>query len=380
MSIPYLRVPPPSTPDRARMARSDKADRTVGYLEEGCAEPLRLADRIDVDELVCGLVFSDARWRHRVGKVRTFMGGRGLSGDGVEYLPVRYGAIPRLFESGLLAVDVAYVQTDADLTLGVHSGYMESVLSVARSVVVERNRAMPSVRGAPRVERPSVVVDSDRPLIEVPRRRASDVDVAIAENVLTLVPSGATIEVGLGALPDAVLLLLAGKRTGLRFFSGMLGDSIIELASSGALADDELVTTTLIGTAPLFAWAASEPRLRLAPATEVHSVANLSRIDGFVALNSALEVDVTGQVGAEEVDGRRLSGLGGQADFAAGATLAPGGRSIIALPASRIVDQLSGPVSTPRVDVGFVVTERGVADLAGATLEEREARLRAVRA
>ena len=351
----------------------------VGYLEECCGEPLALADRVVVDELLTGVVLSDAPWMARVGKVRTFMGGRGLSGgSAVEYIPARYGAIPSLFASGALPVDVAYVQASPGLSLGIHVGYVPEVLAVARRCVVEVNEEMPTLRGAPVIDHADEVVHSRRPLLELPSRPPTAGDRAIAEHVVRLIPSGSTVEVGLGSLTDAVLSLLAGHRRDLRLRSGMLGDAAVDLAESGALADEEIVATTLMGTRRLYSWAASEPRLRMAPATEVHSVAVLSSVAGFVALNSALEVDLTGQAGAEELAGRRVSGVGGQADFAAGATLAPGGRSIIAVPSSRIVDGLSGPVSTPRLDVGFVVTEHGVAELAGRSLEERETALRAV--
>ena len=198
-------------------------------------------------------------------------------------------------------------------------------------------------------------------------------------------PEGATIEIGIGAVPDAILSALAGHRD-LCIHSGIIGDRAADLIESGAVSNARKtrdagvsVAGSLFGTARLNALADRNPTIRLCPPSVSHGIGVLARIEGFVAINSAVEVDLTGQVNGEVAGDSYVGAVGGQVDFVRGALAAPGGRSIIALPStaregrvSRIVASLEGrPVTSLRSDADLVVTEWGFAELRGRSLAER---------
>jgi acyl-CoA hydrolase len=186
-------------------------------------------------------------------------------------------------------------------------------------------------------------------------------------------------------------LAAAGRRR-LTFHAGMLGDGIVDAADAGILGDatplgdPPLTTSILLGSHRLLLWASRDPRVRIVPSSRLHPAAVTSGIEGFCAVNFALQVDLVGNVGAETIGGRVVSGPGGALDFAVGACAAPGGRSIVALPsttpkgASTIVPVLDGQTTTPGTRVHHVVTEHGVAELAGRSTDERAAALVAVAA
>ena len=166
-------------------------------------------------------------------------------------------------------------------------------------------------------------------------------------------------------------------RKGLRFHSGLIPDGIVELARQGAL-HGEVHGGALMGTQPLFDWAAGNAGLRLRSSDYTHGAATLARLERFVAVNSAVEVDFTGQVNGELARGSYVGAVGGALDFVRAANQSPGGVAITVLPAARIVEKLAGPVSVPRSEAGVIVTERGSADLRGCSLSERERRLRLI--
>jgi acyl-CoA hydrolase len=168
-----------------------------------------------------------------------------------------------------------------------------------------------------------------------------------------------------------------GERRGLRFHSGVIPDGAAELAQRGAIPG-EIHGGALMGTQPLFDWARENPQVRLHSSDYTHGASVLARLERFVAINSAVEVDFTGQVNGEVAKGSYVGAVGGALDFIRAANQSPGGVSLLVLPASRIVEKLSGPVATPRSEAGVIVTERGAADLRGCTLRERERRLRAI--
>jgi acyl-CoA hydrolase len=250
---------------------------------------------------------------------------------------------------------------------------------------------MPVTRGTPGIplDRFAATVETDRPLAEAPDRAPDEIDTAVAAHVAGLVEDGDTIQVGVGSLPAAVLDGLSGHRD-LGFHSGMMTDGVLRLVDKGVITGRRkeidaglVVTGTAIGGADLYSRLGEIP-VEFRPASYTHSARVLSRLGRLVSINSALEVDLTGQVGAEVAGGRYLGGIGGQADFS-GAAARTGARSIIALRstaggASTIVAALRGPVTTARADVDVVVTEHGVAHLRGCPLSERAARLVAVAA
>ena len=359
--------------------------------------------------------------RHRVGPLRCFVGipsaapllpehvdGLGLvsyCGAGgnralhhaglLDVLPCHYSTFPRVLSSGPLKADVVLLHVpapapDGSFGYGLSCEYLPAAVGSARRVLVEVNPCLPDITGGPRLSPADVVVVGTfpRPLADPPARRAGDTEAAVAERVLDLVPDGATVQFGLGALPSAVAARLGGHRR-LGVHSGMIGDEVVDLVRSGAVTNecksvDRGVTVTglFTGSGRTAAEVHRNPAIQLRPTDYTHDAAVLAALPAFHAINSAIEVDLTGQVNAEGVAGRYVGAVGGAVDFFRAAAISPGGAPIVVLPAaagarSRIVAELSGPVSTARSDAGVIVTEYGVADLRGLTTgQRREALLR----
>jgi 4-hydroxybutyrate CoA-transferase len=318
-----------------------------------------------------------------------------------DYLPLRYSQIPATFSrGGALPVDAALVQVSPPdargyCSLGVSVGTTAPVLREAPLVIAEINPRMPFTHGAGvvHVSEIDLAVDVDHPLVPLKPARVTEVERTIADHVAALVTDGATIQIGIGAVPQAILEALEGHMD-LGVHSGMLCDGMARLAAAGVLTGarktldpHKLAAGEILGTEPLFAFVDGNPSVLMLPATLSHGLDYLRGQANFVGINSALEVDLTGQVNAEWLDGRQVSGLGGSFDFVEAALYAPGGVSILALTstaargtASRIVSRLAAgtAVTTPRHCVDYVVTEYGVADLRAKTLRERAAALAAV--
>jgi len=229
----------------------------------------------------------------------------------------------------------------------------------------------------------SALIETDRTPVEVPRAPWGEVEDRIALNVQHLIPDRSTLQVGIGAVPEAIVASLRDRKD-LGVHSGMIGDSIVDLFESGALtnAHKEIdtgltVTGSLIGTARLYRFADHNKSLLLTPSSYTHATSTVAQLKRFVSLNSALEVDLTGQVNAEAVGKEYIGAVGGQVDYVRASAYSEHGTSIIALPAtgkkgdSRIVAKLSGPVTTSRSDVDVVVTEYGAVRLRGLSLIRR---------
>ncbi|MEQ9334392.1 acetyl-CoA hydrolase/transferase C-terminal domain-containing protein [Thalassobaculum sp.] len=362
--------------------------------------------------------------RHALGPLRVFVGalfsrsfapeatdGLAFSGYGaiggagalaragrLDVVPAQYSRIPGLFADGILPVDVALLQLardgDGRLGLACNNDYSLAAARRARTVIAEVNDRAPFCFGAewPDDLEIALTVETSRPLAELAPARIGPVEERIAELVAGRIPDGAVIQTGIGAMPDAILSALAGHRD-LGVHSGMLGDRIADLIEAGAVSNarkpfDTGITVggSLFGTARLFAFADRNPAVRLVPPTISHGVDVMARLPGFTAINSAVEVDLSGQVNAEVAGERYVGAVGGQVDFVRAGNLAPGGRSIIALPStardgavSRIVASLDGrPVTSLRSDADLVVTEWGVAELKGRSLAERARRMIAI--
>ena len=317
----------------------------------------------------------------------------------VEVLPVRIASLPALLADGRLPIDVLFVQvTPPDehgrCSLGVVTDYVAAAMDRARTVVAEINAQMPRTCGDTLVDaaRFDHVVHTDRPLITAERRTPSDAIDAVAREVAARIPDGATLQLGIGAVPDALVPHLR-SHTDLGAHSGMIGDWVPELVEAGVLTNarkpvDRGVTVTgaIFGSERLYRWADGNPTLRMRTLSGTHSAAALAAQPDLFAVNSAIEVDLGGQVNAEMLGGRYVGGVGGQLDFARAACASMRGRSIVALPSTasagrttRIVARLADAVvTTPRADADLIVTEYGTADLRGATLRERAARLIAI--
>lgn len=296
--------------------------------------------------------------------------------------PHPYSQLAGLIRQGRIKADVVLLQVSppnakGEYSLGLSAEYLVPALEVARVILGEVNHRVPWTHSE-RLLRESdfaALLESSREPVAVPYGAPGEPELAIARNALEFIPEDATIETGLGALPDAVLRLL-GDRKGLCIHSGSVGDGVVELMQKGVVR--EVDGGTLMGTRKLFEHARENPHLRLRSIEYTHNPRVLGAIERFVAINSAIEVDYTGQVNAEVAKGSYLGAVGGALDFIRAANHSPGGVSLMLLPSSRIVEKLQGPVATPRSEAGVIVTERGAADLRGRTLREREALLRAL--
>ncbi|GGL19096.1 acetyl-CoA hydrolase/transferase family protein [Nocardia jinanensis] len=312
----------------------------------------------------------------------------------LDIVPCHVGRVAAMIESGELGCDVAFVQVspaDADgrHSFGLISDYVRAAVSRARVVIAEVNEQVPYTFGeslaATEIDC-AVAVSS--PPVEVPPAAIAAVDEAIARHITDYIGDGAVLQVGIGAVPDAVVRSLRDRRD-LGVHSGMLGDGLVDLVEAGVITNARKridrgvsVTGALIGTRRLYDFAHRNPAVRMCATSYTHDAAVLAQVENLVTLNSALEVDLTGQVNAEQSGESYLGGTGGQVDFVRAGLRSPGGRSIIALPAtarngtvSRIAAVLSGPVTTARSEVDIVVTEYGAAELAGRSLADRARRL-----
>jgi 4-hydroxybutyrate CoA-transferase len=318
---------------------------------------------------------------------------RRLAGEGrIGFLPLRFRDVPRLFgPGGPNAADVAIIQCslprNGRVNLGISCSIFPAVVAAARLVIAEIHPEMPETRGATElpVDRIDLAVEATGPIGTLARAEPDAIDRAITEHVLSLVPDGGWVQLGVGAVPDAILAHLAQIR-GVKLHSGMLTDALLDFLEA-APSDARVVTGELEGSVEMYRCAASDPRVSLQPTTVIHDVPTLARLERFVSINSALEVDLFGQVNGETIDGAQVSGVGGSLDFVEGARASQGGVSIVALRStargrSRIVARLreGTPVTIPRFAVDTVVTEHGVARLAGRDLEQRAQALIAIAA
>ncbi|MCD9085489.1 acetyl-CoA hydrolase/transferase C-terminal domain-containing protein [Stenotrophomonas sp. SY1] len=292
----------------------------------------------------------------------------------VDYLPLTYTATWRWLREVVsfdtVLVQVAPPDDDGNCSLGLACDFTPAAWPRATRVLAHINPRMPRTRGPSiPLARITAAIEQDMPLLEIPDPPADPAMDAVAAQVATLVDDGATLQLGLGRLQSAVLRAVRDRRN-LRIHSGMVSDGLLGLLESGALsaAPDAVVAGVALGTQALYDVAQRNISFREVGHTHDHSI--LGAIPRLTAINSALSIDLLGQVNGEFLSGRQLSGVGGLPDFLQGARQSPGGRGIIALPAStpkgesRIVPVLpAGPVSLARVDADCIVSEHGVADL-----------------
>jgi acyl-CoA hydrolase len=308
---------------------------------------------------------------------------RALADAGVlDIHPHPYSQLAGLIRSRKIRADVVMIQVSppnakGEYSLGLAAEYLVPALEACRTVIAEVNQLVPWTYSERLLKESdfSLMVDSSREPIALPYGPPGDLEKAIAHHAKHYVPEGATLEMGLGALPDAVLGML-GDRKHLAIHSGSLGDGAVELMERGIVAQADC--GVLMGTRRLFEHARENPALRLRSTDFTHNPRVLAGIERFVAINSAVEVDLTGQVNSEVAKGSYLGAVGGALDFIRAANQSPGGVSLMLIPASRVVEKLSGPVATPRSEAGVIVTERGAADLRGCSLRERERHMRLI--
>lgn len=304
---------------------------------------------------------------------------RALADAGVlDILPVPYSQLGALIRGGRIKCDVLLLQVSppnraGEYSLGLGVEYLAPAFEVARAVVAEVNDQVPWTHTSLKLRRDDFdgLVDTSRPPAYLAYTPPSEIERQIAAHAAAWVPEGATVECGIGTLPNAILAALAGRKD-LSYHSGVVCELVPKIEPK------RCVGGALMGTPALFDWARENASLQLTHSDFTHGARSLASIERFVAINSAVEVDLTGQVNGEIARGSYVGAVGGALDFIRAANSSPGGVSIIALPAARVVERLAGPVSVPRSEAGVVVTEHGAADLRGCTLREREQRMRKI--
>ncbi|MCC7537006.1 MAG: GNAT family N-acetyltransferase [Deltaproteobacteria bacterium] len=310
-----------------------------------------------------------------------------------DFMSVFLSEIPELIRSRRVPMDAALVAVSPPdrhgyMSLGVSVDVVRSAVDTASVVIAEVNPQMPRTYGDSfvHVDRVAALVPVDRPIFERLAEPIGSVERAIGEHVARLVPDGATLQMGIGKIPDAVLAALDHRRD-LGIHTEMFSDVVMRLAQLGVvngrrktLLPGKIVSSFFMGTRALYDWAHENPAIEMRPSEWTNDPFVIARNDNMVAVNSALAVDLTGQVAADTIGGRFFSGIGGQVDFIRGSKRSRGGKPVIALPStakngtlSRITPALEAGagVVTSRGDVHYVVTEHGVADLWGKNVRQR---------
>ena len=378
------------------------------FIGTGCAEPLELvraltrrSKELSDTEIVHLLTFGEAPYAHKeltkYFRINSFFiaeNVREIIQEGLgDYTPIFLSDIPRLFSSGQLPLDVALIQvTPPDhrgmCSLGVSVDIVRSAAENASLVIAQVNPNMPRTRGQSEIHVYDLdcLVPSNEPILETAYGQETAETKQIAEYVAALIDNGSTLEVGIGRIPHSLLEFLQDKRD-LGIHTEMITDGIIDLVESGVINGSKktldrgkIVTSFCLGTRRLYDYIDNNPKFSFLPTEYVNDPFIISQHHKMVAINVALEVDLTGQVCADSLGTKFFSGVGGQVDFNRGAARSHGGKAIIALPStaregsvSRIVCHLSpgAGVVTTRADVHYVVSEYGAAYLHGKSVQER---------
>jgi acyl-CoA hydrolase/GNAT superfamily N-acetyltransferase len=378
------------------------------YIGSGCAVPRLLVRALErqadhfADNTVVHLMtlgpapYVDPRYAANFRHNAFFIGGntRDAVREGrADFTPVFLSRIPSLIRSGRMPVEVALIQCSPPdrfgyVNLGVAVDLTPAAIEAAKLVIAEINPAVPVIHGAGfvHIDRIDAWIESDEPLLEHIAAPLDEVSLEIGRNVASLIDDGNTLQTGIGAIPDATLKALDKKRD-LGLWTEMFSDGVLELIESGvingrrkAIHPGKITSSFTIGSRRLFDFVDRNPEFTFHPSDYINDPIRIARQHRMVAINSALQVDLTGQVCADSIGTQFYSGIGGQVDFIRGASMCPGGKPIIALPStaregtvSRIAPILNegAGVVTSRGDVRYIVTEYGVADLLGKSIRER---------
>jgi acetyl-CoA hydrolase len=378
------------------------------YIHPGCAEPESLVEALvtrkddlrDV-EIAHILTMGTAPYVEpdmaRAFRHRALFAGKNvrqaINEGRADYTPIFLGEIPHLFKDGTLPIDVALIQVSPPdehgfCSFGVGIECTKPAAENAKIVIAEMNRQTPRTLGDSFIHLHKLdhIVLVDRPLLELPRLRMTDLHSQIGAHVAGLIEDGSTLQMGIGGIPDAVLFHLQGKKD-LGVHTEMFSDGVIELVHKGIINNEKktlhpgkIIASFVLGSRALYDFIDNNPICEFHPSQYVNDPFVVAKNDNMIAINSALQVDLTGQVCSDSIGYSIFSGFGGQVDFIRGAARSRGGKPIIALPStakndtiSRIVlhlDEGAGVV-TSRADVHFVATEYGVADLHGRSIRER---------
>jgi 4-hydroxybutyrate CoA-transferase len=322
---------------------------------------------------------------------------RGAVNQGrADFTPSHLSEIPRLFSSGAISIDVALIQVSLPdehgfCSFGVEVGVTKTAAQYAKTVIAEINPQMPRTLGDSFIHLSKIhhIVSVAYPLPEVSMGEPTELSKQIGQNVAGLIENGSTLQLGIGAIPDGVLHYLRDKRD-LGIHSELFSDGVIDLYEAGVITNEKktlhpgkMIAGFLLGTRRLYNFVDNNPVVELHPTEYVNDSFIIAQNEKMVAINSAIEVDLTGQICADSIGTRLYSGTGGQLDFIRGAARSKGGKPIIALPShtvtssgqqfSRIVPTLKpgAGVVTTRNDVHYIVTEYGVANLYGKSIRQR---------
>ena len=310
-----------------------------------------------------------------------------------EFTPCHFSEVPRLFKEEYLKVDVAIVQVSPPdnngyCSFGISNDYTKPAAECAELVIAEVNPKMPRTLGDSFIHIKDIdyIVEVDYDIIELKPAKIGEIEKAIGENCAELIEDGSTLQLGIGAIPDAVLLFLKDKKD-LGIHSEMISDGVVELVEAGVITNrrktlhkNKMVVTFLMGTKKLYDFVNDNPMVETFPVDYVNNPTIIGKNDNMISINSCIQIDLMGQVASESIGIKQFSGVGGQVDFIRGANMSKGGKSIIAIPStaskgtlSRIVPFLDNgaAVTTSRNDVHYVATEYGIAELRGKSLKER---------
>ena len=309
-----------------------------------------------------------------------------------DYTPCFFHEIPRLFTDGCLPVDVAFIQVSLPdergyCSFGISVDYTQPAAQAAKLVIAQVNKNMPHTYGnGIHLKDIDFIVEKDEPLIELPPPKIGETERKIGEYVASLIHDGDTLQLGIGAIPDAVLSFL-GEKKNLGIHSEMFSDGVVDLARKGVITNTKktinpgkFVSCFLMGTRKLYDFVDHNEDVLIEAVDYTNDPFVVAKIDNIISINSAIQVDLMGQTNSEMIGNRQFSGVGGQVDFVRGASRAKGGKAIIAMPAtaakgkiSKIVPLLDegSAVTTSRNDIDYVVTEFGIASLKGKTLRQR---------
>lgn len=325
-----------------------------------------------------------------------FVGGnsrQAVKENRADYTPCFFNEVPKLFKEGHIAVDCALIQVsepneEGFCSFGLSTDYTKPAAESASLVIAEMNKQMPVVYGDNyiHVDDLDFIVETDTALHELTPPKIGELEQQIGENCAKLIEDGSTLQLGIGAIPDAVLMFLKDKKN-LGIHTEMFSDGILDLVESGVINNSKktlhpgkMISTFLMGSKRLYDFVDRNPMVELYPVDYVNNPAVIMKNDQLVSINSCIQVDLMGQVASESIGLSQFSGVGGQVDYVRGASMSKGGKSIIAIPStaskgkvSRIVPFLTegSAVTTSRNDVHYIVTEYGIANLKGKTLRQR---------
>lgn len=392
----------------AKTAVSEIKDGDTVAIGHACSEPqhlvaalcarngelkdIRTTHMVDMGESFYTRSEAQGSFRH----CSLFVGGssrKAIAEGRADFIPVHFSKVPELFWGGFVQADVALVQVSPPdqhgyMSLGVSVDYTYAATQCAKTVIAQVNRHCPRTHGESFIHTSEVdyLVEFDEPLIELKRAVLTEQDKTIGANCAELIQDGDTLQLGIGALPDAILLSLMDKND-LGIHSEMFSDGVVDLVEAGVITNkkksyfrNRFVATFLMGSKKLYDFVDDNPAVYMAPSDFTNDPYVIGKNDNLVSINSCVQVDLCGQICSESVGPRQISASGGQVDFVRGATLSKGGKSIIAVESatkdgktSKIVPFLNegAAVTTLRNDVNYVVTEYGVAYLKGKTMRDR---------